>query len=197
MEQSEISDYERIAEELEQATGLAVKLAANGRLPEAIAILRQVLRVAPESAQALRELGICLFMCRDFGSAAAALVSSLELVPQDVRSRHALALVWLAQGEHGAAKLELKRVLAIDPELVTPHVDLGVLALAGGEHAQALACFDQALTREPQHTRALYYRATALEQAGRAQEAQEQLVRVSELQGKYALRARERARSAQ
>jgi serine/threonine protein kinase/Tfp pilus assembly protein PilF len=74
-----------------------------GRLPEALALLQQVVELDPLSATANQQLGICYTAMRDFAAARKSLQRALELAPGHGLALRALGLTELLDGRPAEA----------------------------------------------------------------------------------------------
>lgn len=91
------------------------------------------------------------------------------------------------------ALVELTEALRWGPSLPSTRVNLGLACLMSGQPAQALGHFDRALADAPGDLAALYNRAAALKQLGRAQECVAALDQVLALQPGFAPAVQARA----
>jgi cytochrome c-type biogenesis protein CcmH/NrfG len=137
-------------------------LLAGEQFADAADALAQAATLAPDEPQVWAELGVARLMRRDLGSAEEALRTALGLDPDHAGARHQLALVYLTLGERQAAVTELERVARADPDAA---LDLAVVLIAEGEHERALQLL------QSDAPRARFYRALALDQLGRGEEA--------------------------
>ncbi len=85
-------------------------LAADGKIPEALAAYRQARAADPANDAVLANLGALLARLGNYDAAIVAYEQALELAPQDVRHHHNLALILDAAGRRGEAARE--RLLA-------------------------------------------------------------------------------------
>lgn len=97
----------------------------------------------------------------------------------------------LARGEQAEAAKELERILVLEPGHIPAQLDIAVLGLSRGQFQVALSRLDLVLQTDAINPRALFYRAMALDQLGREEEAITILSTLArESSGKYAEQAR-------
>ena len=95
----------------------------------------------------------------------------------------------MAKGEHGAARRELERCLVVDPACAPARQDLAVIALSAGKAERALELL-AGLEDEAGAPRTLFYRALALGELGREEDARGLMRELAAAPcGKYALKA--------
>jgi Flp pilus assembly protein TadD len=120
------------------------------------------------------------------GSATEALRRALALAPEDLTARHHLSMVLLARGQPEAAAKELERILVLDPGHVPAQLDLAIMSISQGQFREALRRLDAILQSDATNARALFYRAIALDQLERREEATEILQMLAKgTPGKY------------
>ena len=172
--------------------GLALGGGAQGRTAEAVRLLQEAVAHDPESLEGWTQLGVALFLRKDFGSAAEALKRALAIDPDAVRARRHLGLVHAALGERGAARKELERALRSDPSAVNVRIDLAVLDLSDGRADQALLRLEGLELEGEDGDRLRFYRGVALDLAGEEDEALDLLRPLADrIFGRYAAEARD------
>lgn len=117
---------------------LALALAGQGRLDEAIARLRQLLAAHPGRIEAEYNLGRLLAARGQTEEAASHLERALEARPNLAAGWHYLGEIRAAQGRPGDALACWRRALEIDPTSTKSYLSLGQTLLARGERAEAL-----------------------------------------------------------
>jgi tetratricopeptide (TPR) repeat protein len=156
---------------------------AAGGSPEAvIAHWRDMVLRQPTSVTARRRLARALIT---HGEAPLA-VEQLELArtqePEDVGLIVELAQAQTALRRFDAAERELRRALKLQPEICDVHLSLGVISLRRGLYIQADQELKRATELDPSSGSAWYYRAEALNQLSRLDEALDLLMRAAQLQ---------------
>ena len=182
---------------VELAIPLSNAVAAQGRLEDAIKIIKSALSEEEQQGDLWRQLGILCFLYRDLGSAANALQNATILLPADTEARHHLAMVRfsLGQTEHGI--LELERILTLEPDHLLARTDLAVLALSQGDLHTAKSHIELAIEVQPSEPRIRYYHAMILAQQGDTEAANQIYAELAQSEGKYAELARKQTPFAQ
>jgi Flp pilus assembly protein TadD len=131
--------------ELESAHQLLRLGCAN----DAVGLVRRVVSDAPNSADALLLLAMCLADIGDVTGAEAGFLSALEHAP-----RHPGILLnfgtWLArQGRWQAARQSYLAATAVKPDFVDAWIKLGILLLEHGDFVQACITFQKAVDLQP------------------------------------------------
>jgi tetratricopeptide (TPR) repeat protein len=149
-------------------------LALKGRVPEAIRVFENALRIKPDYAEAHKNLGIALAQTGKIQEAIAHYEQALRIKP-DLAAAHCVLGIALAHtGKIEEAIAHYEQALRIEPDLVDAHNNLGIALAQTGKIEEAIAHFDQALRINPDDAEAHYNLGIALGQAGRVQEAMEQ-----------------------
>lgn len=128
---------------------------SEGRLEDAEAVLRAILRFAPGDAATLNNLGLVL---DDFGrpqEACEAFTRALASDPGMSAAHNNLGAVLAGQGRYTAAAAAHGAALRCDPLNAAARINLGVALLELGALDQAAAAFDAVLadTRTPESAR--------------------------------------------
>ena len=109
-----------------------------GRLAEAIAECRTLLRTAPRTPDTLNLLGAALFSAGEDGAAVEPLLDAVRFHPGHVSALTNLAIVLQHRQEWGAAERCFRRLLVLSPELDFTHSRIGsVLKEKGDLHRAA------------------------------------------------------------
>lgn len=156
---------------VEQAMALAGQLQAEGRLPEAEAILRQILQAQPKHAHALHLLGV---IAHQAGKPELA----IELIEKAIRQSGETALfhanlgeMYRQQGCLDEAVAHGERAVALDSMLATAHSNLGIAHYDRKEYDRAEACQRLALKINPRLACALNNMGSLMREAKRMEEA--------------------------
>ena len=174
--------------EAELAALLARGVDALGaaRFDEAIECSRRALAIAPRAVQAHFLVGLIAVERRDFRTAASAFGSVTQIDATHAAAWAQLARAWLQLGALTEAQTALARGTALGSD------DPAALDLIGAVHSQlgdqraALAAFDRAAERMPDHPPFALNRAAALIFLGRARDAQTVLRAVLERDPEHA-----------
>lgn len=149
----------------------AFELHRSGKLAEAAARYREILKASPDNADALHLLGVIAAQTRDFVQAADLIGRAAALRPDDagIRSNLANALRGLGRTEDAVANYD--RAVALDPKHVDAWYNRGVALQALGRAADAVASYDRALALKADSPEAHTNRGVALRDLGRTEEA--------------------------
>jgi tetratricopeptide (TPR) repeat protein len=154
----------------EFARARALREAAD--FPGAAAVLEQVLRLAPNNAVALNELGLIHFHTRRMTDATRCFERAVALDPKLAIAHYHLGAVLEWQGDDTAAIGAFGRAAGLDPKLAEAHERFGNLLLARGNQAQALERFRHVARIASNSTQGRLSRARVLHEEGRAEEAE-------------------------
>lgn len=126
----------------------AIAAHKGGRLNEAEAGYRAILRSRPKDPDALNFLGLVTFHQGQPGEAVAFLRRSIESNPDNPHPRINLGNILLARGEAAEAATQFTRASELAPELATAWYNLGVCLRQLKRDTEAVDCFFKALRRE-------------------------------------------------
>lgn len=144
----------------------AVAAHRRGRLDLAEPIYREILRQAPDHADALHLLGLVAHQRGDQAEAARLIGRAQRLNPTNAAYANSLGLARLAQGELAAAEAAFTRAAAIDPALAEAHNNLGNTRMAGGDGVGAIAAYRRAIAIREDYAEAQANLAAALRRCG-------------------------------
>lgn len=133
----------------------------QGRLDEALALLRRALKVAPEAVGVMNALGLVLSRLGRFEEAAAAFGDALARAADFAPARANRGTVLRAMGRDAAALADFEAALAADPANLIALDGLAALALDKGDTGEARLLAERVLAREPGWPGALLTRAGA------------------------------------
>ncbi len=143
---------------------LGAALTTAGRLDEAEAILPEVLKERPTSAEAEHFVGRVLLAKKETAQAVQHFERSIAF--DALRAEYHLYLAWayLDQGNFGAALTTINKALERDPNLADARWILGRIQLRTGAVKDAVASFQQALKLKPGRIEALANMGDAYDQ---------------------------------
>jgi tetratricopeptide (TPR) repeat protein len=150
---------------------LATTVAAEGRLPEAIRIFENVLRVAPDYAEGHNKFGIALWRAGNGSKAIREYEYALRLKPDYAEAHADLGAALVKVGRFEDAVRHCEEALRIEPDNPEAHLNLGSALMLQGRAQEAITQFEKTLQIQPDYAEAHYNRAVALEQVGRLPEA--------------------------
>jgi tetratricopeptide (TPR) repeat protein len=154
-----------------KALQIALEHHRNGRLPEAEAIYRDILKTDPINADSLHLLGV---IALQIGRGDAA----LELIGEAVRLQpkapsylsnlgHALTML----GRVNDAAIACREAISIDPKFFEAHLNLGVALEAQGRAQEAAEAYQASIKLEPKFAQAYLNLGNLLHRAGRLNES--------------------------
>ena len=154
---------------------LLVRLGATlyqlGSFSEAEKFFRTAVSVAPDSPQAEIGLGTSLLALDRSRDAVPVLEKAIKLAPSDRMARRALGHAYQKENDLFKGERVLKSLVTDDPQDAESWYYLGALLYDSNYYAPALEAFNHALDAQPSDDRVQIYRAGALAQLGRTEEA--------------------------
>ena len=156
-----------VAQRIEQA----IALHRQGRLEDAEALYRQVLRRDPRQAAALHFLGVLSAQRRRYAEAADLIRAALERQPRYADAHNNLGNALAALGRWEAAASAYRRALVLAPDNASAHSNLGVMLRRAGRYSEAVNAFEQALSLDPHRADTALHLGKALAALERYEEA--------------------------
>jgi predicted TPR repeat methyltransferase len=154
-----------------QALQAAFEHYQAGRLAEAEALYREVVRLDPAHADAHANLGATLRRRGEPAQAIAACKKALSLNPAHGRACHHIANALLDQGRTAEAVPAYRQAIALEPQAADSYNNLAVALRDLGNIAEATECCRQALRLAPDYADALATFADLLLRGGNVAEA--------------------------
>jgi len=142
-----------------------------GRIPDAVAQLREAIARNPRYAEAFNNLGLAEQASGRLPEAIRAFRQAATIKPNDDAVRLNLGNALNAAGQTDEAMSEWQRALTINPESADAHNNLGMALGSRKRIAEAIAHFERALAVDPAHADAHNNLAIALGAQGRFDEA--------------------------
>jgi predicted O-linked N-acetylglucosamine transferase (SPINDLY family) len=149
----------------------ATRLIERREFAAALPQLSAACRAAPRDPSAQFLLGVCHHALGQLPEALAAFDAAAALDPAHRDARYAALAVLCQAGRADEALRRCKQIEADFPEDSDASFNVGLVHEARGDPTAALACYDAALARDPQHRPALLNRGLVLTRAGRLEEA--------------------------
>jgi tetratricopeptide (TPR) repeat protein len=149
----------------------ALVLGGRGRVEEAIALLRQVLRDHPDSDEAHLALAKMLLRGGRTKEAEEDLRRAIAANPNLVDAHYMLAGLYLVRKDYEAAEGSYRRALALKPAHGLAHYNLGDCRLKQGNRAGAIEAFRDAVRYRPDFAAAHLELGALLLQDGKVEEA--------------------------
>ena len=137
------------ANQLRKAFGKIVACIRHGKLTEAEALSRQLLRNYPDDPNILRVLGVTLMRQDRFEEASKQLSTAVEVAPEIADGHEQYALALAALGKLDKAEKSLKTALKLDPNRVSAHSKLTRLHAMQGKEAEAEKARDRLFELSP------------------------------------------------
>lgn len=144
-----------------------------GREREAVEVLEQAVRLAPEHADLAYNLGLAKSKRGDMEGAAAAFQRAIQLKPSAVAAYQQLSRALQERNRHGEAIAVLKQGLAVAPDDARLHSALGALLLITEEAKAAEHSLRTALGYAPADVKAWTNLGVALQEQNRHDEAKQ------------------------
>src|SRR5579884_2172077 len=111
----------------------AWSLLREGRRPEAVALLRGLIRENPANADARLLLGSVLMEQGQREESIAQLTEAVRLRPRSAEAQNALGEAYNAFEDPKSARAPFERAIAIDPRFAIARVNLGAVLIQTGE----------------------------------------------------------------
>jgi tetratricopeptide (TPR) repeat protein len=148
-------------------------------------LIRRALEFDPDNADALYELASMLRLLRRYGEALELLERHRRLVPEDFQVLADIGRCLAGLQHYADAESVLRRALEGLDDANTRH-DLGLVLDRAGRGAEAVAEYQRALERNPNHREALNNLGVVFARQGRLIEAARQFERLVSIDPEYA-----------
>jgi protein O-mannosyl-transferase len=165
---------------------LGSRLAATGRLPEAIDYFQRAIALHPDYIEARYNLGQALAVQGRWDEAVAQLQRVVQLKPDDAEAHYNLGVVFGLRNQPDKAIEEYRTAIAIKPEYAEAHNNLGNLLAGQGRSNEAIEHYQKAVQIKPDHANAHHNLANALAAQDRLDEAVREYQRTLELAPNFA-----------
>ena len=167
--------YRELLQQSPRELKLLVRLGAAqyqlGSFVEAEKVFGTAVTIAPNSAQAEVGLGTSLLALDRSREAIPVLEKAAKLAPSDRMARRALGHAYQKENDLFKGEPILKSLVADDTKDAESLYYLGALLYDNNYYARALEAFNRMLDLQPSDERAQIYKAGALAQLGRTEEA--------------------------
>jgi tetratricopeptide (TPR) repeat protein len=125
--------------------GLGRALANSGQLPEAIAVLREAVKIDPGSVQAYYQLAVAYTHSHQVPEAIAAFRNIVNVTPEDASAWSVLGGMLLENSQLPEAIAACREAVRIEPGLAQAHLDLGEALAKTGQMSEAIVAFGKAV----------------------------------------------------
>jgi protein O-GlcNAc transferase len=167
----------RVQAQIQARCAEALALHRAGRLEEAEALYRTVLRSAPDHPDALSLLGLLRLQAQDPTEAASLLQRAVRVRPGQAEVHADLGDAQQALGQMEEALTSYRQAAALKPGLLAAQLGQALLLERLGRGTEALTAYDAALATAPGLLVALHNKGVLLSRLGRPQEGLESLDR--------------------
>jgi tetratricopeptide (TPR) repeat protein len=137
-----------------KALGKAIAMLA--RPVEALIVLNKALKLCPQDAYTLNEIGGCYEMLGKFIEAEASYRAILKHHPTHTETLNSLGNLLAGQGKHAEAEAYFQQSIRINPHNAATYSNLGALYFKCGRLNLALTNFQQALALDPNYFHAWF-----------------------------------------
>jgi hypothetical protein len=152
---------------------IGMELTAVGRADDAIAALREGVRVDPHEPEIYIGLGDLLIRMGRNAEAARAYRSALANREDSIDARTGLAWTYVQEKKYADAKRELARALEVDPRLANLHFSMAYVCRLMGDYQESNQYCQSGLACDPDKTACLRLMADNLDSLGRNAEAEQ------------------------
>jgi protein O-GlcNAc transferase len=149
----------------------AVKLHIEGRLNEAEAVYRQILREEPANPSALHLLGVLAYQRKRYDEAADLIQRAIEFNKRVPEFHNNLGNVFLAQGRIKEAESCYRKALKLNHKYADAHNNLGNIFRDQKKFEEAVSSYKKALRFDPRRAEIYNNLGMILQHLGRLEEA--------------------------
>src|SRR5882724_1653581 len=157
--------------EVAQLFERALTLHKTGLLPDAKAMYRQLLQLAPDHFDALYLLGMSEYHARSYHEAELLLTQAVNAEPRSAEAHLHRGIVLHTLQRFEEARDAYQRAIALKPGYAVALNNLGNVCLSLGRFEEAIGNYDQAIAIKTDFSEANYNRGLALAQLQRHDEA--------------------------
>lgn len=141
----------RWPEEPEQRESLALALAQNGQVSEALPHFQAIVRLAPDNANAYFNLGSALLQLNRFAESEEAFRAYLHRRPHSPQALSNLGTALIGLGRYSDAESVLQRALMRNPKMTEAFSNLGTVQSLRGRYGDAEQTLRNGLDFMPKH----------------------------------------------
>lgn len=171
-----IVDLEELLESPQAYESRGIRALNKHQWPEAAALFRKGLELAPDSAALRHRLGTVMFMTGDAAGAQAQFEQVVRVAPDYFLAQYSLGVMLQDQGRHKEAIERFTAALRARPGYTEARLRLATSLRRVGRADESLQHYEPVLAESPNQTEARFGRAMALVQLGRYQDARDRLM---------------------
>lgn len=138
-------------EQPEKRENLAVALARNGQIAEALPHFEALIRLDPQSANGYFNLGSALLQLNRYAESVEAFRAYLKKWPHSPQALASMGTAFIGMGRYSDAESALQRALMRDPRMPEAFSNLGTVQSLRGRYADAEESFRKGLVLAPNH----------------------------------------------
>ena len=168
-------DLEELLESPQVYESRGIRALDKQKWPEAAALFRKGLELAPDSAALQHRLGTAIFMMGDRAGAEAQFERVVRASPDYFPAQYSLGVLLQEKGNHASAIERFAAALRARPSYAEAQLRLATSLRRVGRAKEALPQYQQMLAANADLTEARFGRAMALVQLGRDREARDHL----------------------
>lgn len=157
---------------LSEAFSIGLRHHEAGRLQEAEAVYREILRAVPDQPNALHLLGVLATQAGRQQLAIEQISRAIEQVPEAPEFHDSLAAAYLADGSLEEAIASGRRAVELNPDFAEAYNNLGTALQRIGKPAEAIEAFQRAIAIRSGFAAAHYNLAISLKEQGQSAEAE-------------------------
>ena len=171
-----IVELEELLESPQAYESRGIRALNKHQWPEAAALFRKGLNLAPDSAALRYRLGTVMFMMGDAAAAEAQFEQVVRAQPDYFLAQYSLGVMLQDKGRHAEAIERFRAALRARPSYTEARLRLAASLRRVDRAKESLTYCEQVLAENPNQPEARFGRAMALAQLGRYQEARDCLV---------------------
>jgi tetratricopeptide (TPR) repeat protein len=146
-----VDEVARLRVGMEASLDRATRLLQQGRVDEAVALLRETAEQYPESGRGWLVLGQACIEVKDYAGAENALGNAVRRSPDSAEARFHLGVAHYMQDNPSEAARCFRRAVRLKPAYALAHYNLGHCLKKQGDRAGAVAAFRLALRYKPDY----------------------------------------------
>ena len=171
-----IVDLEELLDSPQAYESRGIRALNTQQWPQAAALFRKGLDLAPDSAALRHRLGTVMFMMGDPAGAQSQFEQVVRASPDYYPAQYSLGVMLQDKGRHAEAIERFTAALRARPDYAEARLRLATSLRRVNRAKESLQHYEQVLAENPNLTDARFGRAMALVQLGRSQEARDRLV---------------------